>query len=166
VSLVPTPSQTSGPLWGFALMFDGSENAVEPGSPGALRLEGRVFDGNGPLAHPDCLLEIWQGDLFARSRTDAEGRFRVTVRKPEALVAADGTRLAPHLHVSVFARGLLKQAQTRLYFPDEEEANAADPVLDLVPAEDRHTLIAREEDGALRFDIHLQGEQETVFFDF
>ena len=165
-TLVPTPSQTSGPLWGFALMFEDSQNAVDADSPGALRLEGRVFDGNRPLAYPDCLLEVWQGEQFARSRTDEEGRFRLVVRKPEPLSAPDGAVLAPHLNVSVFARGLLKQAQTRLYFPDEEEANASDPVLELVPEEDRNTLIAREENGVLRFDIHLQGEQETVFFDF
>ena len=146
-------------------MFEDSENAVDPDSPGALRLEGRVFDGNGALAYPDCLLEVWQGELFARARTDEEGRFGLVVRKPAALSAPDGTRLAPHLNVSVFARGLLKQAQTRMYFPDEE-ANASDPVLQLVPEEDRDTLVAREEDGVLRFDIHLQGEQETVFFDF
>lgn len=165
MSLVPTPSQTSGPLWGFALMFEDSQSAVDPESADAIRLEGRVYDGHGPLAYPDCLLEVWQGEQFARSRTDEEGRFRFVVRKPDALEAPDGTQLAPHLNVSVFARGLLKQAQTRMYFPDEA-ANATDPVLELVPEGDRHTLIAREEDGVLRFDIHLQGEQETVFFDF
>ena len=163
--LVPSPSQTSGPLWGFALMFEGSENAVDPSSPGAIRLEGRVFDGDGPLAYPDCLLELWAGEQFARSRTDEDGRFLFVIRKPEPTSTPDGVEHAPHLNVNVFARGLLKQAQTRLYFPDEAEANATDPVLELVPEEDRHTLIAREEDGALRFDIHLQGEQETVFFD-
>jgi protocatechuate 3,4-dioxygenase alpha subunit len=163
--LVPTPSQTSGPLWGFALMFDGSENAVEPNSPGAIRLEGRVFDGNGPLSYPDCLLEVWQGDQFARSRTGEDGSFRFVVRKPEPFTTPEGALLAPYLNVTVFARGLLKQAQTRMYFPDEEAANEADPVLQLVPPEDRQTLIARDEDGVLRFDIHLQGEQETAFFD-
>jgi protocatechuate 3,4-dioxygenase alpha subunit len=146
-------------------MFEDSQSAVDPESADAIRLEGRVYDGHGPLAYPDCLLEVWQGEQFARSRTDEEGRFRFVVRKPDALEAPDGTQLAPHLNVSVFARGLLKQAQTRMYFPDEA-ANATDPVLELVPEGDRHTLIAREEDGVLRFDIHLQGEQETVFFDF
>jgi len=161
---MPTPSQTSGPLYGYALIFEGAENAVDPSSSGAIPLEGRVFDGEGPLAYPDCFLEVWQGEQWARGRTDEEGRFRFVVRKPEPTPTPDGDPQAPHLNVTVFSRGLLKQCPTRLYFPDEEEANATDPALRLVPEDRRHTLLAREEDGVLRFDIHLQGEQETVFF--
>jgi protocatechuate 3,4-dioxygenase, alpha subunit len=161
---VPTPSQTSGPLWGFALIFDGSAEVVDPDDDGAIPLEGSVFDGNGPLAWPDCFLEVWQGEQWARTRTDEEGRFRFVVRKPGPTPSPDGGPQAPHLNVTVFARGLLKPCSTRIYFPDEEEANAEDPVLQLVPAERRHTLVAYEADGVLRFDVYLQGEQETVFF--
>jgi protocatechuate 3,4-dioxygenase alpha subunit len=161
---LPSPSQTIGPLYGFALMFEGSEHLVEPRSPGAIRLEGTLHDGNGPLAYPDGMLEVWHGDLWARSRTDEHGVFRFVVVKPEAATLPTGEPQAPHLNVTVFSRGLLKPAQTRMYFQDEE-ANARDPVLRLVPAEDRHTLIATTDGDGLRFDIHLQGERETVFFD-
>jgi protocatechuate 3,4-dioxygenase alpha subunit len=147
-----------GPFFAFALPFAGDHAAVEPDAPGAVRIEGQLLDGAGAPV-PDGLLEAWQGDQFARSRTDPEGVFHFVVRKPAA--GPDGR--APHLEVTVFARGLLRHLQTRLYFPDEEEANAADPVLRLVPAERRHTLIARDDAGVLRFDIRLQGEDETVF---
>ena len=163
-ALVPTPTQTSGPLYSFSLMFEGSEQAVDPGSRGAIRLEGRVFDGDGPLAYPDCFLEVSQGEQWARTRTDEEGRFRFVVRKPDAAPTPEGEPQAPHLNVTIFSRGLLKHCSTRIYYPDEEAANADDPVLQLVPEEDRHTLVAREEEGVLRFDVYLQGEQETVFF--
>lgn len=163
---VMSPSQTLGPLYGFALMFEGSEHAVDPATPGAVHLEGRVLDGMGmPVAYPECMLEVWQGEQWARGRTDGNGVFRFVVAKPPPVPLEDRVQ-APHLNVTVFARGLLKQAQTRIYFPDEEEANAADPVLQLVPAEDRHSLVAKAEGDVLRFDIHLQGEHETVFFDF
>jgi protocatechuate 3,4-dioxygenase alpha subunit len=154
---VPTPSQTVGPFFGFALPFAGGSEAVDPSAPGALRIEGQVLDGAGQ-AVPDALIEVWQGDQFARCRTDTEGAFHFTVRKP---TPADG---APHLTVTVFARGLLRQLVTRVYFPDEEDANRADPVLGLVDPSDRHTLIASHDGGVLNFDIRLQGQNETVFF--
>jgi protocatechuate 3,4-dioxygenase alpha subunit len=154
---IPTPSQTVGPFFGFALPFHGDAEAVESGAPGAVRIEGQVLDGAN-LAVPDALIEVWHGDQFARCRTDGEGAFHVTVRKPPP----DGG--APHLAVAVFARGLLRQLVTRVYFPDEEEANAADPVLKLVEPGFRHTLIARRDGGVLNFDIRLQGQNETVFF--
>jgi protocatechuate 3,4-dioxygenase alpha subunit len=162
-----SPSQTSGPLWGFALLFDGSENGVNPASPGAIELRGRVLDGDGrPVGWPDALIEIWHGDQLARTRTDAEGLYRAVVAKPEPQTAPDGTPLAPHLNVSLFARGLLKQLVTRIYFPDETAANAADPALGHVPPESRATLIARPDGDGLRFDLILQGEGETAFFQF
>jgi protocatechuate 3,4-dioxygenase alpha subunit len=102
---------------------------------------------------------------MARGRTDDTGRYSVVVRKPAPTATPDG-ELAPHLNVAVFARGLLKQVVTRIYFPDEEAANAADPVLELVPPEDRELLVAVPEGDVLRFDIHLQGERETPFFAF
>jgi protocatechuate 3,4-dioxygenase alpha subunit len=162
-----SPSQTSGPLFGFALMFEGSNEAVPPGSAGAVRIEGAVIDGDGlPVYWPECFLEFWSGEQFARTRTDEDGNFAVVVRKPNPQATPDGSIQAPHLNVAVFARGLLKQAQTRVYFPDESAANDADPILELVPQEDRQLLVARPDGELLRFDIHLQGENETPFFAF
>jgi protocatechuate 3,4-dioxygenase alpha subunit len=155
----PTPSQTVGPFFGFALPFPGDRQAVDPDAPGAIRIQGQLIDGV-----PDGLLEIWQGDQFARSRTDPEGVFQVVVRRPGPVPSPDGRQQAPHLNVTVFARGLLKHLNTRMYFPDEEEANAADPVLQQVDPERRHTLIARGENGVYHFDVRLQGDDETVFF--
>jgi protocatechuate 3,4-dioxygenase alpha subunit len=159
----PTPSQTVGPFFGFALPFDRDSEAVAPGSPGAVRIEGQVLDGDGQ-AVPDALLEVWHGDQFARCRTDGEGAFHFAVRKPPAVHGAGGGESAPFLTVAVFARGLLRQLVTRVYFPDEEEANQADPVLELVERSQRHTLIARRDGEVLNFDIRLQGKNETVFF--
>lgn len=159
----PTPSQTVGPFFGFALPFDGDSEAVVPNAPGAVRIEGQVLDGASE-AVPDALIEVWNGVQFARCRTDGEGAFHVTVRKPLAVRSAGGRESAPHLVVTVFARGLLRQLVTRIYFPDEEEANRVDPLLELVDPQDRHTLIARRDGGALIFDIRLQGQNETVFF--
>jgi protocatechuate 3,4-dioxygenase alpha subunit len=154
----PTPSQTVGPFFGFALPFDAGADAVAPGSAGAVRVEGQVFDGAGDLV-PDALLEVWQGEQFARCRTDAEGAFHFTVRKP-----ATSSGQAPFVNVMVLTRGLLRQLMTRMYFPGEEDANRVDPVLLQVDADRRETLIARPGGAALRFDIRLQGEGETVFF--
>ena len=157
-----SPSQTIGPLYGFSLMWPGSEQAADPGQPGTVRIRGRVFDGAGAMvAYPELMLELWAGDQFARTRTDPDGAFSAVLAKPAA-----PTGQAPHVNVTLFSRGLLKQAQTRLYFPDEAAANAADPVLTAVPADRRPTLIARQDGADLVFDIHLQGDQETVFFDF
>ena len=160
---VPTPSQTIGPFFGFALPFTGDADAVAPGAPGAERIEGQVLDGRGePVA--DCLVEMWQGEQFARCRTDAEGAFHFNVRKPAAVRLAHGRVQAPHLNVTVFARGLLRHLATFVYFPDEAEANRADPVLELLEGPVRDTLIARRDGEVLRFDIRLQGEGETAFF--
>jgi len=163
VKLEPTPSQTVGPFFGFALPFEAGAETVDIGAPGALRIEGRLLDGGGDPV-PDGLLEVWQGDQFARRRTDAEGAFHFTVRRPPPAPGPDGRPQAPHLNVTIFARGLLKHLLTRVYFPDEAGANAADPVLRLVDEDRRHTLVAREGGGVLLFDIHLQGPAETVFF--
>ncbi len=154
----PTPSQTVGPFFGFALPFDADSDAVPAGSPGALRIEGQVFDGADDVVR-DALVEAWHGDQFARCRTDEEGAFHLILRKP---AAANGE--APFVNVMVFARGLLRHLPTRMYFPDEEDANASDRGLNLVDTDRRHTLIARSDGDVLHFDIHLQGESETVFF--
>ncbi|HSR23591.1 MAG TPA: protocatechuate 3,4-dioxygenase subunit alpha [Candidatus Eisenbacteria bacterium] len=155
----PTPSQTAGPFFGFALPFSGGDQAAEPGTPGAVRIEGQLIDGAGDPV-PDGLLEAWQGGQFARCGTDPEGMFHFVVRKPAP--SRDGH--APHLEVAVFARGLLRHLLTRIYFPDEAAANAADPALQAVELERRHTLVARDDGGVLHFDVRLQGEEETVFF--
>ena len=172
-----TPSQTVGPFFGVGLPFEKGEQVVPPGSAGAIRIEGQVLDGNGEPV-PDALLEIWQPDErgryrrpdegaatgFGRCRTDAEGAFSFMTVKPGATPAPDGRAQAPHLNVTVFARGLLRHLVTRMYFPDEPEANATDPVLNLVDAARRETLIAKSCGGVLHFDVRLQGERETVFF--
>ena len=142
--MTPTPAQTIGPFFGFALPFAGDAVATADAS----RIEGQVIDGAGePVA--DALLEIWQGGQFARCRTDAEGAYHFVVAKPD-----EG-----FLNVAVFARGLLRHLNTRLYFPAEQ-----DDVLLTVDAGRRPTLMARPEGDVLRFDIRLQGEGETVFF--
>lgn len=185
VPLGITPSQTIGPFFAYALTpraYGGSELAT--GSVAAegvagerIRIVGMVYDGDGaPVG--DAMLESWQADAqgrynaagnagftgFGRVETTAEGAFEIETIRPGTVAAPDGTMQAPHLSLSVFARGILTRLATRIYF-EGEPGNAADPVLALVPAERRHTLIARREsDGSYRFDIHLQGENETVFF--
>jgi protocatechuate 3,4-dioxygenase, alpha subunit len=172
-----TPSQTVGPFFGVGLPFERGEQMVPPESAGVIRIEGQVFDGNGDPV-PDALLEIWQPDDrgqyrqtadgeatgFGRCRTDNEGAFSFVTVKPGATPAPDGRPQAPHLNVTVFARGLLRHLVTRMYFPDETEANATDPVLNLVEPARRETVIAKTCGGTLHFDVKLQGERETVFF--
>jgi protocatechuate 3,4-dioxygenase, alpha subunit len=177
-----TPSQTVGPFFSFALPHEGGERLVDARDPDAVRIVGAVMDGAGdPVA--DALIEIWQANRagryrhpedrreelpledgftgFGRCATDAEGRFEFLTVKPGAAPPH-----APHINVNVLARGLLKQLATRIYFPDEAEANEADPLLASIadPAV-RSTLIARRIGGVLAFDIHLQGERETAFLD-
>ena len=155
-----TPSQTVGPFFGFALPFAGDADAAA--GEQTLRIEGRLLDGEGaPVA--DGLLEVSDAGQFARCRTDAEGKYHFTVNKPPA-VARGGIAFAPHLKMTVFARGLLRHLVTRIYFPDEDVANATDPVLARVEPERRATLVARRNGHVLRFDVHLQGAHETVFF--
>ena len=138
----PTPSQTVGPFFGFAMPFEGGDTTVEHG----IRIEGQVFDGAGEPV-PDAVLEVSAGDQFARCRTDTEGAFAFTVER------------TTHLEVLVFARGLLRHLATRMYFPGE-----TDSLLESIDPERRRTLVATATEGGLRFDIRLQGEGETVFF--
>ena len=159
-----TPSQTVGPFFGVGLPFEKGEQLAPPGAAGVMRIEGQVLDGKGEPV-PDALLEIWQPATgFGRARTDSEGAFSFTTVKPGPVPAPDGGMQAPHFNVTVFARGLLRHLVTRMYFPDETEANAADPVLNLVEPARRETLIAKHCGGVLHFDVRLQGERETVFF--
>ena len=164
-----TPSQTVGPFFSIALPWAGAAEAVPPGTPGAVRISGRVLDGAGdPVA--DALVETWQtgpvADAFGQCATGADGGFAILTANPGPQPAPGGGVEAPHLDVSVFARGLLHRLVTRVYFPDEAEANAADPVLRSIPdPAARATLVAVPEEGGLRFDIHLQGDDETVFLE-
>ena len=154
--VVVTPSQTVGPFLHIGLSESYGNELVSPGEQGALRVFGSVLDGAGePVT--DALVELWRADDLGRSDT-LEGRFSFVSLKPAVEPGA------PHLVLAVFARGLLKHVVTRMYFPDEAEANAADPVLSGIDLERRATLVAVEEPEGLRFDIRLQGEHETVFF--
>ena len=184
-----TPSQTVGPFFHDALLDEDRTRLVPDNHVGATRIRGRVFDGAGEPV-PDAMVEIWQADSegryhhpvdtregvrdqdftgFGRSGTDERGTFEFVTVKPGPVPGPDGSQQAPHILVSVLARGLLRRLATRLYFPDEEASNAADPVLLSVEERRRQTLIATAEEGALRFDVRLQdgpaGEPETVFFD-
>jgi protocatechuate 3,4-dioxygenase alpha subunit len=186
VSLWPTPSQTVGPFLHLALGHGPGPDLVPATDPDAISVLGSVLDGEGePVG--DALIEIWQANRagryahpedprehlpardgflgFGRCATDAAGCFRFRTVKPGAVPGRDGRLQAPHVEVSVFARGLLKRLVTRIYFPDEERANAADQVLLSIedPAR-RASLIARPERQDLRFDIRLQGDDETAFF--
>ena len=173
-----TPSQTVGPYFAIGLPFDVGPFAVPDGTPGAIHITGTVYDGAG-IPIPDFLLETWQADPagrfadmhghggeselpgfrgFARyGLEDGDGTFDIITLKP-------GQMQAPHIDVSVFARGMLHRTVTRIYFADEAEANASDPVLARVPVERRATLLAEPVDGGYRFDIRFQGPHETVFF--
>jgi len=170
-----TPSQTTGPYLSIGLLRDLVPAAlVDPGAPGTIRIRGRLLDGAG-TGVPDGMIEIWQASPggaygsdgfggFGRVGTGDGGAFELVTVKPGRVAWPDGGLQAPHIAVGVFARGLLKRVVTRLYFPDEPEANDADPVLSALPSSRRESLVATPEDGALRFDIHLQGHSETTFF--
>jgi protocatechuate 3,4-dioxygenase alpha subunit len=191
-----TPSQTVGPFFKYGLTPDGkygwndafTNSLVTADASGErIRIEGRVFDGDGqPVS--DCMLEIWQADAqgrfsdskdkralpnsafrgFGRCGTDANGDYAFDTIKPGPVPDPDGRAQAPHILLAIFARGMLLHNYTRIYL-DGEAANAADPVMALVPTERRGTLIAKRQPGngsaVYRFDIRLQGENETVFFD-
>ena len=151
-----TPSQTVGPYYAIGLCRRSDNELVSDG----IRLAGTLFDGDGaPVV--DGMIELWDpvDRLWGRSGTQPEGAFSFVVTKPPARGGQ-----APHLLVYVFARGLLKHQLTRIYFPDEPEANDADPVLSSLEEPDRARLVAEQDDGGLRFDIHLQGDLETIFF--
>jgi protocatechuate 3,4-dioxygenase, alpha subunit len=197
-----TPSQTVGPFFAMRLPWPDGPFVVPADTPGAITIVGRLYDGAGNVI-PDGLVETWQADPagrfahpddprgpsaagyaafrgFGRCPTAPDGSYRIVTLKPGPLPAPDagpGATEAPHLDVTVFARGLLDRLVTRLYFPEEVAANAADPVLASIADDRRDTLIARAEPSepsepsepaepaVLRFDIRLQGDGETVFFD-
>ena len=170
----PTPSQTVGPFFrfGFAWM-DFMADLAPQGASEAFTLSGRVIDGTGQGVG-DAVVEVFQADPdgrfpssssepwlgFGRCLTAPDGGYSFRTVKPGRV---DGTQ-APHIDVSVFARGVLQRVATRIYFPDEILANEADPLLNSIEQSRRATLIARPAGSDLHFDIRLQGEGETVFF--
>jgi protocatechuate 3,4-dioxygenase alpha subunit len=177
-----TPSQTVGPFFAIGLPWSDGPFVVPEGTGGAIRIGGRVIDGAGEPV-PDALVETWQADPdgrfdhpddprgrvpgfrgFGRSPTDEAGRWQVLTLKPGPVPAPGGGRQAPHVAVSVLARGLQHRVVTRIYFGDEDEANAADPVLAALGEAQRATLVAMPAAGGYSFDIRLQGGGETVFF--
>lgn len=186
-----TPSQTVGPFFHDALLDEDRSELVSPDHPKAINIEGTVYDGAGEVV-TDAMVETWQAngagrynhpaddreDLpldsetfsgFGRSGTADGGKFSFVTVKPGSVPGPDGGEplQAPHIMVSVFTRGLLRRVVTRIYFPDEEERNAADHVLSSIEnPEVRKTLVARDEGDVLRFDIRLQGEGQTAFFEF
>jgi len=185
-----TPSQTVGPYFsiGFAWL---ERRDLTAGAAGGVcvNIRGRILDGEGQPV-PDAVLEIWQADGdgryahpedaaecssgaktffgFGRVSVNERGEFDFKTVKPGRVPGPDGKLQAPHLEVSVFMRGLLRRLITRLYFPGEP-ANETDTVLGLVPDDRRSTLVARAnpaEPETHEWDVHLQGDQETVFFDY
>jgi protocatechuate 3,4-dioxygenase alpha subunit len=183
--LAVTPSQTVGPFFTIGLTWEDGAEVVPAGTPGEIWISGVVYDGAGdPI--PDAVIETWQADAdgrfpsaddprgaiqtdgfrgLGRSGTDEQGRYEIHTIKPGLLPAPDGGVEAPHIDVTVLARGLLARLVTRIYFADEPSANAADPVLSALPAgAAADTLVAVAQEGGYRFDIRLQGERETVFF--
>lgn len=181
-ALVPTPGQTVGPFFHIGLPFPGGESLVPTSHAGAIRFHGTVADGDGNPV-PDAMLEIWQADEhgaisrepgslhrdphvftgWGRSATDAVGHYSFTTVDPGATDKGS----APFIAVCVVARGLLNRLFTRAYLPEDAAALAADPLLSALDEGQRATLVTtREPDGGLRFDVHLQGEHETVFLRF
>ena len=174
-----TASQTAGPYW-HLIEFPEWADLLRPNGPNAaipgerITLEGTVTDGDGaPCA--DVMVEIWQADPegsyegafhgYGRCATDTAGRFRFVTLKPGPVRAEGNAFQAPHIAISLFARGLLKQLITRLYFAGEP-LNDQDPILAAIPSGRRGTVIAqRAADGTWRLDIRLQGDGETVFFE-
>lgn len=186
MSLRGSTSQTIGPYLRIGLEWMVIEDMAPQGIAGQrVRIEGKVIDGDGKPVN-DAAVEVWQANShgkyaspeddqekplesgfrgYGRSLTDDSGAFRFRTIKPGRVPGPDGQLQAPHLVVTIFMRGLLKQLVTRVYFPDEP-SNADDPVLKLVPPERRATLIAKKSGDALEWNVNLQGKHETVFFDF
>lgn len=188
-----TPSQTVGPFYAYGLTPNGkyawndafTNNLLTPDVTGdRIRISGVIYDGDGKVV-PDAVLEIWQADAqgrfadpkdsrglsnsswrgFGRSGTTDAGEYSFDTVKPGSVPGIDGKPQAPHIVVAVFGRGMTMQSMTRIYF-DDEAATASDAVMQLVPEDRRATLIAKKTaPGEYRFDVHLQGDNETVFFD-
>lgn len=185
-TLPTTPPQTIGPFFHYALPLPDGGHVVAPDDPDAVRIFGTVRDGAGePI--PDAMIELWQANRagryahpeddrveppleegftgFGRVETADGGYYEIVTVKPGRVPGIDGEPQAPHIEVAVHARGVLRHLVTRVYFPDEAEANAADPALNAIgDAERSRLLVARPDGDGLRFDINIQGESETPFF--
>jgi protocatechuate 3,4-dioxygenase alpha subunit len=178
-----SPSATVGPYLAIGLTWPDGAWAADEGVDGGIWIRGRVFDGNGDVV-PDAMVETWQADPdggfpspedprgassypgfrgYARAAT-LGGEFEIFTLKPGRVPDGEGGLQAPHIDVSVFARGLLDRVVTRIYFADEAEANAEDAVLRGLSEDQRRTLVAEKTADGYRFDVHLQGDRETVFF--
>lgn len=178
-----TPSATVGPYLAIGLTWSDGVFAAAEGTPGGFWIRGRVLDGAGDPVR-DAMVETWQADPdggfpspedprgaasypgfrgYARAQT-LTGEFGVFTLKPGRVPDGEGGLQAPHIDVSVFARGILDRVVTRIYFADEAAANAEDVVLRGLPEDRRSTLVAERTDDGYRFDINLQGDRETVFF--
>jgi protocatechuate 3,4-dioxygenase alpha subunit len=181
-----TPSQTVGPYFAIGLPWPEGPDSVAPGTAGAFTITGTVYDGAG-VPIPDFLLETWQADPdgrfadlhgegggsqldgfrgFARYGVETgDGSYEIHTVKPGRLRTPGGALQAPHIAVTIMARGMLKRVVTRIYFGDETAANGEDPVLARVPEARRETVIAQPRlGGGYELDFRLQGEGETVFF--
>jgi len=178
-----TPSATVGPYLAIGLTWPDGIWAAAEGTEGGVWIRGRVFDGAGDVV-PDAMVETWQADPdggfpspedprgassypgfrgYARAAT-ISGEYEVFTLKPGRLPDGEGGQQAPHIDVSLFARGILDRVVARIYFPDEAEANAEDVVLRGLSDDQRRTLIAEKTDDGYRLDFYLQGDRETVFF--
>jgi protocatechuate 3,4-dioxygenase alpha subunit len=182
--LGPTPSATVGPYLAIGLTWPDGIWAAAEGTEGGVWLRGRVFDGAGDVV-PDAMVETWQADPdgrfpspedprgassypgfrgYARAATST-GEYEIFTLKPGRVPDGEGGLQAPHIDVSLFARGILDRVVTRIYFADEADANAEDVVLRSLPSDEaRQTLIAEPTDDGYRLDFYLQGDRETVFF--
>ena len=186
---VPTPGQTIGPFFGYALPYEGDADLVPPGRADSIRLHGWVYDGAGkPI--PDALIEIWQTDAegnisqaegslhrdgwtftgWGRAATDLNGHYTFSTVLPGSSEAGPSEKgaapfAAPFFGVAFFARGLLDKLHTRIYLPDHP-ANADDPLLGSLTEDERATLVATKDPTGLRFDLHLQGDRETTFLTY
>lgn len=184
MTLPLTPSQTIGPFFHIGLPWALGPYVVPEGTPGAFWVRGRVFDGTGAPV-PDALVETWQADRdgrfacaddpggtvashgfrgFGRCPTGQDGSFGFFTVKPGRVPDSREQPQAPHIAISLLARGLLHRVVTRLYFADENRTNLTDVVFGSLPAARRGTLLATAEGDGYRLDIHLQGEHETIFF--
>jgi protocatechuate 3,4-dioxygenase alpha subunit len=178
--LQTTAWQTAGPFFTFALIKDEMRYVVPQDQPDAIEITGRIFDGQDEVV-PDAIVETWQAGSdgvyrsdpvpegqfqgFGRAGCDTDGRFRIITAKPGAVAEDDGTVQAPHLEVSIFARGVMNRLVTRFYFEDEAALNEQCPVLSRVDAKRRHQLVATAlAPRSYGLEIHLQGDLESPFF--
>jgi protocatechuate 3,4-dioxygenase alpha subunit len=179
-----TPSQTAGPFLHIGMLWPDGPSVVDENAPGAIWIGGRIVDGAGEMV-ADALVETWQADPagrfaspedprgavadfrgWGRCATDDQGNWRIHTIKPGPVPASDNGTQAPHIDLTIHARGLLRQLFTRVYFADEADANSADPVLSSLPDDAaRRSLLAAPVEGGYVIDIRLQGDDATVFFE-